>query len=76
MTSHQQVSTAQSDISELTSHELQQMSGGILSDILKNPGIICVQGIPTKYLKNLGLQQAINPVINQLGQQATFGVRG
>lgn len=74
MTSHRQISAAQSDIRPLTSDELQKMSGGVLSGaILKNPGIVCVQGIPTQLLKNLGLQQAINPVINQLGSQATLG---
>lgn len=69
MTSHQQISTVQSDVRELTSHELQQMSGGIL----KNPGIVCVQGIPAKFLKNLVLQEVTNPVINQLGRQVTVG---
>jgi len=64
MTNPQAKVTAQAKAAELSSAELEQISGGLTS-ILKNPFIYCGQGIPRNLLPSSPLSQVINPVINQ-----------
>ena len=64
MTNPQPKATAQAEAAELSSAELEQISGGLTS-ILKNPFIYCGQGIPRNLLSSSPLSQVINPVINQ-----------
>jgi bacteriocin-like protein len=64
MSSRQPQPSAQGDCAEISSDELQQISGGLVL-LLKNPALYCVQGIPRELLRNLSLEQAINPVTNQ-----------
>lgn len=63
MSKQQDKAMAQADAAELSSAELEQISGG-LSSILKNPFIYCGQGIPRNLLPSSPLSQVINPVIN------------